>query len=151
MTDAPSPTAAVPSKLLYTAEATIHGGRKGHGATSDGRLDVDFSSPAELGGDGGAGTNPEQLFALGYGACFQSALSSAARRDHLEVEDSTVTARVGMGVIGEGRIGLVVELDITLPSITDRAVAEDLVARAHQRCPYSNAVRGNVQVTLTLR
>src|ERR1700674_1560727 len=104
-------------RVLYTAEATATGGRKGHGRTSDGRLDVNFSSPSELGGDGGPGTNPEQLFALGYGACFQNAMLGIARREHLEAEDSTVTARVGLGQIGNGRLGLAVELIIQLPSI----------------------------------
>jgi Ohr subfamily peroxiredoxin len=147
MTDA---TAIQPTRVLYTAEATVTGARRGHGKTSDGRLEVDFSSPSELGGDGGPGTNPEQLFALGYGACFQSAIASVARRRELNTDDSTVTARVGLGTIGEGRIGLVVALDVTLPSVTDRSAAEELVAQAHRRCPYSNAVRGNVVVTITI-
>ncbi|HMA36748.1 MAG TPA: organic hydroperoxide resistance protein [Chloroflexia bacterium] len=137
-------------RVLYTAEATVTGGRSGHGRTSDGRLDVDIAAPTELGGAGGPGTNPEQLFAVGYGACFQSALLSIARREQLPVEDSTVTARVGIGPSGEGRVGLVVELRIHLPSIADRAQAEALVARADERCPYSNAIRGNVAVTLSL-
>ena len=147
MTDA---TATHPRRILYTAEATVQGGRKGHGATSDSRLTVDFSSPAELGGDGGPGTNPEQLFALGYGACFQNAMMGVARRKQLVADDSTITARVGLGFIGDGRFGLTVELDVTLPSIDDRAVAEELVASADRRCPYSNAVRGNVEVTITV-
>ena len=136
--------------VLYTAEATVTGGRKGHGRTSDGRLEVNFSSPSELGGDGGPGTNPEQLFALGYGACFQNAMLGIARRTHLEAEDSTVTARVGLGQIGNGRMGLAVELIIQLPSIPDRAQAEELVAQAHERCPYSNATRGNIEVKFTI-
>jgi lipoyl-dependent peroxiredoxin len=147
MTEAP---ATQPTRILYTAEATVTGGRRGHGATSDGRTEVDFSSPAELGGDGGPGTNPEQLFALGYGACYQNAMMGVARRRELVADDSTVTARVGLGTIGEGRVGLVVALDVTLPSVTDRAVAEELVAEADRRCPYSNAVRGNVEVTITV-
>jgi osmotically inducible protein OsmC len=137
-------------RVLYTAEATVHGGRRGHGATSDGRLEVDFSSPTELGGDGGPGTNPEQLFALGYAACWQNAMIGIARRKGLDVLDSTVTARVGIGPIGNGRLGLTVELIITLPSITDRAQAQVLVDEAEQRCPYSNAVRGNIEVKRTL-
>ena len=136
--------------VLYTAEATTEGGRKGHAKSSDGNLEVHFSSPKELGGEGGTGTNPEQLFAAGYGACFQNAMMGIARREHLVADDSVVTARVGIGQIGNGRMGLEVELIITLPSIPDRAQAEDLVAKAHERCPYSNAVRGNVDVTLTL-
>ena len=149
MTDATA-TAATPVKVLYTAEATVTGGRKGHGTTSDGSLEVDFASPVELGGDGSAGTNPEQLFALGYGACYQNAMLGIARRMKLEADDSTVTARVGLGTIGEGRFGLTVALDVTLPSIADRDVAEQLVAEAHRRCPYSNATRGNVEVTITV-
>jgi lipoyl-dependent peroxiredoxin len=143
-------TTKQPARVLYTAEATVTGGRKGHGKTSDGRLQVDFSSPSELRGDGGPGTNPEQLFALGYAACYQSALLGIARRKELVADDSTVRARVGLGTIGEGRFGITVELHVTLPSIPDRATAEDLVAAADQRCPYSNAVRGNVPVTITV-
>jgi Ohr subfamily peroxiredoxin len=136
--------------VLYTAEATVTGGRRGQGKTSDGSLDVRFSSPAELGGDGGPGINPEQLFALGYAACFQSAMLAIARRKQLVADDSTVAARVGLGTIGEGRFGITVDLHVTLPSIEDRTVKEDLVDAADQRCPYSNAVRGNVRVTLTV-
>jgi osmotically inducible protein OsmC len=150
MSDSMAATAAIPVKVLYTAEATVTGGRKGRGATSDGRLAVEFSSPTELGGDGGPGTNPEQLFALGYAACFQSAMMGIARRRHLTADDSTIMSRVGLGAIGEGRIGLVVALDVSLPSIEDRATAEELVAEAHKRCPYSNAVRGNIEVTITI-
>jgi len=138
-------------RVLYTAEATVTGGRRGHGSTSNGSLEVTFTSPAELGGDGAPGTNPEQLFALGYGACWQNAMIGIARRKGLDVTDSIVTARVGIGPIGNGRLGLAVELIITLPSLTDREAAETLIAEAEQRCPYSNAVRGNVEVTLTLR
>ncbi len=138
-------------RILYTAEATVTGGRRGHGSTSNGSLEVTFTSPTELGGDGAPGTNPEQLFALGYGACWQNAMIGIARRKGLDVTDSTVTARVGIGPIGNGRLGLAVELIITLPSLADREAAEALIAEAEQRCPYSNAVRGNVEVTLTLR
>ncbi len=137
-------------RVLYTAEATVTGGRTGHGRTSDGHLEVDLASPTELGGPGGPGTNPEQLFAVGYASCFQSALLGVARRDKLPVEDSTLTARVGIGPLGQGRVGLVVTLLVHLPSIPDRAQAEALVARADERCPYSNAIRGNVDVTLTV-
>jgi Ohr subfamily peroxiredoxin len=137
-------------QALYTAEATVTGGRRGHGATSDGKIEVDFSSPTELGGDGGPGTNPEQLFALGFGACWQNAMIGIARRKGLDVLDSVVTTRVGIGRIANGRLGLSVELLITLPSITDREQAEALIAEAEQRCPYSNAVRGNIEVKLTL-
>jgi len=137
-------------RVLYTAEATVTGGRRGHGATSDGRVVVDFSSPTEMGGDGGPGTNPEQLFALGFGACWQNAMIGIARRKSLDVRDSTVTARVGIGPIASGRYGLAVELLITLPSLPDRDQARTLIDETEQRCPYSNAVRGNVEVTLTL-
>jgi lipoyl-dependent peroxiredoxin len=143
-------TTPQPARIFYTAEATVTGGRKGHGATSDGRLEVDLSSPAELGGDGGPGTNPEQLFAIGYGSCFQSAMMGIARRRELVADDSTVTARVGLGTVGQGRFGLVISLEVALPSISDRAVAEDLVAEADRRCPYSNAIRGNVEVTISV-
>ncbi len=138
-------------RVLYTAEATVTGGRRGHGSTSNGSLEVTFTSPTELGGDGAQGTNPEQLFALGFGACWQNAMIGIARRKGLDVTDSIVTARVGIGPVGNGRLGLAVELIITLPSLADREAAEALIAEADQRCPYSNAVRGNVEVTLTLR
>jgi lipoyl-dependent peroxiredoxin len=143
-------TTAPPVKVLYTAEATVTGGRRGRGATSDGRLAVEFSSPTELRGDGGPGTNPEQLFALGYAACYQNAMMGIARRKQLVGDDSTVSARVGLGTIGDGRLGLVVALDVTLPSIPDRPTAQELVEEADKRCPYSNAVRGNVEVTITV-
>jgi Ohr subfamily peroxiredoxin len=137
-------------RVLYTAEATATGGRKGHGRTSDGRVDVDFSSPVEMGGDGGPGINPEQLFATGFAACFQNAMMSIARRKNIAgVDDSIVTARVGIGPI-ENRFGLTAELDIQLPSITDRAVAEELVSLADKRCPYTNAVRGNIDVAIKI-
>ena len=136
-------------RVLYTAEATATGGRRGHGRTSDGRLEVDFSSPTEMGGDGGPGTNPEQLFATGFAACFQNALMSVARRKSLALDDSIVTARVGIGPI-ENRFGLTAELDVRLPSIPDRTLAEELVAGADRRCPYTNAVRGNIDVTITI-
>ena len=136
-------------RVLYTAEATATGGRKGHGRTSDGRIDVDFSYPTELGGDGGPGTNPEQLFATGFAACFQNAMMGVARRKNLSVDDSTVTVRIGIGPV-ENRFGLTADLDIKLPSIKDRAVAEELVSLADGRCPYTNAVRGNIEVKINL-
>src|SRR5439155_5500936 len=115
-------------RVLYTAEATVTGGRRGHGETSDGRLKVDLSSPADLGGDDGPGTNPEQLFALGFAACWQNAMMGVAMRKGLDVADSTVTARVGLGPIAAGRFGLEVELLIHLPSIADAEAVEDLIA-----------------------
>jgi osmotically inducible protein OsmC len=144
-----STTQRQPVRVLYTAEATATGGRKGHGRTSDGRVDVDFSYPSELGGDGGPGTNPEQLFATGFAACFQNAIMSVARRKNLAVDDSLVTVRIGIGPV-ENRFGLTAELDVKLPSIHDRALAEELVSGADQRCPYSNAVRGNIDVTINI-
>ncbi len=138
-----------PVRVLYTAEATAIGGRDGHSKTSDGRLDVALDVPSELGGSGGPGTNPEQLFAAGYAACFHNAIEGAARRARVEVEGSSVTARVGFGPIGEGRFGLTVELRVHLPGV-EPAVAETLVAVAHDRCPYSNATRNNIPVDLSI-
>ncbi len=117
-----------------------------HVASSDGVLTHDLSIPKELGGPGGGGTNPEQLFAAGYAACFHSALQNVARRDKQRLTDSSVTAEVGIGKQGEG-FGLTVELVVSLPGI-DHDVAEKLVAAAHQVCPYSNATRGNIDVDL---
>jgi osmotically inducible protein OsmC len=136
-------------RILYTAQAVVHGGRGGHGRTSDGRLEVDLSVPEEMGGDGGPGTNPEQLFAIGYAACFQSALQGVARGRELDVSDSTINAQVGIGPTGHGGFGLTAALDLHAPQLTRRD-AEELMARAHERCPYSNAIRGNVDVTLTV-
>ena len=135
--------------ILYTAEAVVEGGRAGHGRTSDGRLDVALSVPQELGGDGGPGTNPEQLFAVGYAACFQSALLGVARGRRLDASDSTITARVGLGPTGHGGFGLTAALDLHAPHLS-RTDAAELMARADERCPYSNAIRGNVDVTLTV-
>lgn len=136
-------------QVLYTAVARATGdGRDGHVRTSDGLLEADLAVPKEMGGDGGA-TNPEQLFAAGYAACFHSALRLVGRRAKVDVTGSTVTAEVGLGSDGGGGFGLTVALAVALPTV-DRATAEDLVARAHQVCPYSNAVRGNVDVTLTV-
>jgi Ohr subfamily peroxiredoxin len=134
-------------KVLYTARATADGGRDGKVATSDGKLDVVVAPPAEMGGTGN-GTNPEQLFAAGYAACFHSALKVVARRARQDVDNSTVTAEVGIGPINGGAgYGLEVALVASLPGI-ERAVAEDLVAKAHEVCPYSNATRGNIKVDL---
>jgi Ohr subfamily peroxiredoxin len=136
-------------RVLYTAEATATGGRRGHSETNDGRLKVDLSSPTELGGDGGPGTNPEQLFAVGFAACWQNAMLGIARRRELKADDSIVTVRVGFGPIASGRFGIELEVLIQLPSITDPAVADALIEETERRCPYSNAIRGNVDVTLT--
>jgi Ohr subfamily peroxiredoxin len=140
---------ARPARILYTAEAVAVGGRRGRAWTTDMRMTVQLSSPSELGGDGGPGTNPEQLFALGYGACFHNALLGVARGHHLDASDSTITARVGFGPTAHGGFGLAVALDLHAPHVT-RAEAEDLMRRAHERCPYSRATRGNIDVTLTV-
>lgn len=134
-------------QVLYTATATATGdGRNGHTTSDDGILDVDVRVPKEMGGAGGA-TNPEQLFAAGYAACFHSALKVVAGKDTASVEGSEVSASVGIGTDDAGGFGLTVELDVSLPNV-DRDAAEALVARAHEVCPYSNATRGNVDVAL---
>ncbi len=135
--------------VLYTAEAVVEGGRQGHGRTSDGRLDVDLSVPKELSGDGGPGTNPEQLFAVGFAACFLSALTGVARGRNLDASGSTISSRVGLGPTGHGGFGITVALDLHAPHLS-RADAEELMTRAEQRCPYSNATRGNIDVMLTI-
>jgi Ohr subfamily peroxiredoxin len=134
--------------ILYTAEATAWGGREGRTASTDGLLDVSLTVPKELGGPGGA-TNPEQLFAAGYAACFHSALKLIGRQAKVDVSESAVTARVGLGMNESGGFNIAVELEAELPDV-ERSVAEDLVAKAHTVCPYSNATRGNVEVTLTV-
>ena len=135
-------------KVLYTAEAKVSGGRiAGHGRTSDGLLEVDLRIAPELGGDGD-GTNPEQLFAVGYAACFENALAAVARRRKLEVGEVEIDSRV-MLVSGERRsFDIAVELAVKLPSLAEEE-AVDLVRAAHEVCPYSNATRGNIDVTLT--
>lgn len=140
------------NRVLYTAVATAEGGRDGHTATDDGRLDVKVVPPVELGGpEGGVGTNPEQLFAAGYASCFHSAVKLVAQRLKLDADASTVTAKVGFGSIeGSPGFGLTVELVISLPNVTDPEQAQQLVERSHKVCPYSNAVRDNINVTLTL-
>ncbi|MGH2388244.1 MAG: organic hydroperoxide resistance protein [Chloroflexota bacterium] len=134
-------------KTLYTAEVRVTGGRSGRARSSTGSLSVNLSTPTEMGGSGGDGTNPEQLFAAGYGACFESALMSAARRKKIDADQVIVTARVGIGPTGGGAYGLNVELRMYVPGV-ERSVAEELVAEADRICPYSNAVRGNVPVQL---
>ena len=137
--------------VLYTTQAYATGGRDGHAETLDGTFRVDLSTPKELGGAGGAGNNPEQLFAAGYSACFIGAMKAvAAQNKHLKVPaDTKVTATVGIGPRSEGGFGLTVALDVSLPGI-ERADAEELVAKAHQVCPYSNATRNNIDVQLTV-
>ncbi|MBX9796777.1 MAG: organic hydroperoxide resistance protein [Sphingomonas sp.] len=133
-------------KPLYTAIATAHGGRQGHVKSDDGIIDLDTVTPSGLGGPGGAGTNPEQLFAAGYAACFQSAMLYVARLQKLDIGDSTVTGHVSIGQ-NEGGAGfmLAVRHAVTIPGL-DQAAAEKLVHDAHQVCPYSNATRGNIEV-----
>ena len=137
------------AKVIYTAQAHVTGGRAaGHGASSDGALEVDLRSPTELGGEGG-GTNPEQLFAVGYASCFESALGVVARRQKLEARDVAIDSKV-MLLAGEDRkFELAVALDVTLPSVSDPDAAVELVRAAHEVCPYSNAVRGNIEVALS--
>ncbi|CCH27596.1 OsmC family protein [Saccharothrix espanaensis DSM 44229] len=136
-------------QVLYTAEATAVGdGRDGEVRSSDGVLDEQLVTPTELGGPGGDKTNPEQLFAAGYAACFHSALQVVARRAKLALTSTEVTAKVGIGPNGEGGYQLTVALHAHLPGV-EQAVADDLVAQAHQVCPYSNATRGNIEVALT--
>jgi lipoyl-dependent peroxiredoxin len=137
------------AKVLYTARAHVTGGRDGHGSTSDGQLDVDLRMPTEMGGSGG-GTNPEELFAIGYAACFESALAVVARRRHLEAGEVAIDSSVSLLPTGDGGFSLAVTLDVSLPSVGDRETAADLVRGAHQVCPYSNATRGNIDVELLL-
>ncbi|MGQ9369366.1 organic hydroperoxide resistance protein [Azospirillum sp. ST 5-10] len=137
-------------KILYTAKATATGGRDGRASSDDGLLDVALAAPKELGGKGGA-TNPEQLFAAGYSACFIGALKFVGQRDKIAVPaDVSVAAQVGIGPRDDGEgFGLAVDLTVSLPGV-EPAVAEDLVARAHRVCPYSHATRGNVTVTTAI-
>lgn len=135
-------------KVVYTAQATATGGRDGRAKTSDGKLDLKLNPPVEMGGKG-EGTNPEQLFACGYSACFLGAMKFVAGRDKIAMPaDASITGLVGIGPIPNG-FGIQVELKISLPGM-DRAAAKSLVDKAHIVCPYSNATRGNVEVTLTL-
>jgi len=136
-------------KVLYTGSATSTGGRTGTSESSDGALKVTLSTPKELGGAGGPGTNPEQMFAAGYSACFLGAMKAIAGRQKIALpDDVSITADVGIGRIPTG-FGLQVAMAIKLPGM-ERAAAEALVAAAHQACPYSNATRGNIDVTLTV-
>jgi Ohr subfamily peroxiredoxin len=137
-----------PKKIMYVAEATAHGGRDGYVTSQDGRLELKVAMPAELGGDGN-GTNPEQLFAAGYSSCFHNALVLVGRREGLDLTGSTVAAKVGIGPNAHQGYGLAVALSVSLP-VLDQAVAGRLVDAAHQVCPYSNATRGNIDVTILL-
>ncbi|HKU34311.1 MAG TPA: organic hydroperoxide resistance protein [Paenarthrobacter sp.] len=137
-------------KTLYTAEALASGeGRDGNARTNDGKLDVALASPVELGGNG-QGTNPEQLFAAGYAACFHSALRLVGRKERVDLTDSAVAAKVHFGALTDSEgYGLAAELEIALPAL-GREKAEELMAKAHRICPYSNATRGNIAVDLKL-
>ncbi|WP_093800987.1 organic hydroperoxide resistance protein [Streptomyces sp. Wb2n-11] len=134
--------------VKYTAVATAENGRDGRVASDDGKLDVVVNPPKEMGGSG-AGTNPEQLFAAGYSACFQGALGVVARKENVDISGSTVTAKVGIGSNGNGGFGLEVALSAHIPTV-DEATALDLLEKAHQVCPYSNATRGNIKVELAV-
>jgi osmotically inducible protein OsmC len=141
-------TGSQTARVIYTAEATVTDGRaNGHGRTSDGALDVQLRRPKEMGGDGG-GTNPEQLFAVGYAACFEGALGVVGRREHAEVGDVSIGSRVSIIPTAERGYKLAEELDVTLPQVQDPEQAARIVAAAHQVCPYSNATRGNIDVKL---
>lgn len=136
-------------KVLYRAEASATGGREGQAASSDKVLDVKLSTPKELGGGGGPGTNPEQLFAAGYSACFLGAMKHVAGQQKVSLPaDTKVTGKVGIGAIPQG-FGIEVDLAISVPGM-DRAAAEKLVQAAHGVCPYSNATRGNIEVRLSV-
>jgi len=137
------------TQTLYTAQATVTGGRDhGHGITSDGALDIQLRTPKQMGGDGG-GTNPEQLFAVGYAACFEGALGVVARRERVELGEVSIDSKVSLITTEKRGFNVAVELNVSLPGIEDRARAAEIVAAAHQVCPYSNATRGNVEVVLT--
>jgi osmotically inducible protein OsmC len=137
----------MPEKILYTAVSTATGdGRNGHVRSSDGLVDADLATPKEMGGAGGA-TNPEQLFASGYAACFLSALKASSKQHGVPIKDASVTAEVGIGPIVEKGFGLAVTLDVELGGVSQED-AEKAVALAHQVCPYSQATRGNVEVIL---
>lgn len=137
-------------QVVYTAEATAVGGREGHIKSSDGVLEAKLALPKQLGGPGGAATNPEQLFAAGYAACFESAVRFVAREQKVALNHTEVTAKVGVGPRAAGGFGLTVALSVSLPDV-NRAVAEGLIQFAHENiCPYSHATRGNVEVSVSL-
>lgn len=139
------------AKVLYTAEAHVTGGRdEGHGKTSDGVLEVDIAVPPELGGEEGAGTNPEQLFAIGYASCFESAIKVVGKRMKQDVGDVEIESKVHLLPTEERGFKLAVDLDVKLPSVDDAENAAEVVRNAHAVCPYSNATRGNIDVNLTV-
>ena len=138
------------AKAIYTAEASVTGGRlKGHGKTTDGELEVDLRIPKELGGEGG-GTNPEELFAVGFAACFEGALSTVARRQKVDADDAVIDSKVSLVPNPETKgFDIAVQLGVSLPSIDDAEAAAEVVRAAHKVCPYSNATRGNIEMVLT--
>jgi lipoyl-dependent peroxiredoxin len=137
------------ANTLYTAKAHVTGGRaEGHGRTEDGALEVDLRLPTEMGGPGG-GTNPEELFAVGYAACFEGALGVVARRAKADTGDAAIDSEVSLSPDGKGGFLLSVALNVTLPSVVEPSTAVELVRAAHEVCPYSNATRGNIDVALT--
>lgn len=136
-----------PENIAYTAKAEITGGRDGHGTTDDKAVDVDLRTPKEMGGPGG-GTNPEQLFAVGYGACFQGAMALAGKELGVDTSKSVVNSEVGIGKEGES-FGISVKLTVTIPG-TDQDSAQKVVDRTHELCPYSKATRGNIPVELVV-
>ena len=135
---------------LYTAQATATAGRAGHVSSDDGTLSLDLSVPKGLGGPGGAGTNPEQLFAAGYSACFGGALGLVAGKQKVQTGKVHITAKVSIGKTEAGGFGLAVELEGAFPELADKALAQRLMEAAHQVCPYSNATRNNVEVKLSV-
>lgn len=139
------------AKVLYTAEAHVTGGRdEGHGKTSDGRLEVDIVVPKELGGEAEEGTNPEQLFAIGYAACFESAIKVVGKRLKQKVEDVSINSKVHLLPTEQRGFKLAVEMDVELPSVKDADQRSEIIKNAHAVCPYSNATRGNIDVTIRL-
>ncbi|MCX5604104.1 organic hydroperoxide resistance protein [Streptomyces phaeochromogenes] len=148
MTDAAVDLDSRPTKIMYVAEATAHGGREGYVTSQDGQLELKVAMPPALGGDGD-GTNPEQLFAAGFSSCFHNALVLVGRREGFDLSGSTVAAKVGIGPNKQRGYGLAVALSVSLP-ILDQEVASRIVDAAHQVCPYSNATRGNIEVTILL-
>ncbi len=134
-----------PDKIVYTAEATSLGGRAGHATSSDGKLDLDLTAPKETGGPG-TGTNPEQLFAVGFSSCFNGALGMVAKKEGVDTSDAKVTAKVGFGPEGDS-FAIAVEMQVAIPGV-ELDKAQQLAEAAHQVCPYSKATRGNVPVTI---
>jgi len=139
------------AKVLYTAEATVTGGRdEGHGKTTDGRLEVDLRMPQELGGEAEEGTNPEQLFAVGFASCFESAIKVVGKRMKQDVGDVEIDSKVHLLPTEQRGFKLAVDLDVKLPSVDDSEQAAEVVRNAHAVCPYSNATRGNIDVKLVV-